>query len=30
MGKRPLLCIKIDDDLDSRLYEEQHAQEVAE
>jgi len=30
MSKKPLLCIRIDDDTDLRIYEERHAQEVAE
>ena len=30
MAFRPLLCIRIDDDTVLRLYEERHAQEVAE
>ncbi len=30
MSKKPLLCIKIDEDTDLRIYEERHAQEVAE
>jgi ribosomal-protein-serine acetyltransferase len=30
MPSRPLLCIRIDDDTMLRIYEERHAQEVAE
>ena len=30
MGNRPLLCIRIDEETELRIYEERHAQEVAE
>jgi hypothetical protein len=30
MAFRPLLCIRIDEETDLRIYEERHAQEVAE
>ena len=30
MSNRPLLCIRIDEETELRIYEERHAQEVAE
>lgn len=30
MAFRPLLCIRIDEETELRIYEERHAQEVAE